>query len=107
MAGMGKFLKQAQKMQSNMMRIQEELKEKTVEATSGGGVIKVIASCDKKIKAIDIDPSILEDKDVEMLQDLIVSSVNLALEEADRVSNDELGKVTQGFNMPGMPGLGL
>lgn len=102
MAGMGKFLKQAQKMQTDMARIQEEIKNTTLEATSGGGVVKVIMRGDKKIDSIEIDSSFFEDPDPEMLQDLIVAAVNQACDEVDEYSQEKLGKITQGMQIPGL-----
>ena len=102
MTGMGKFMKQAQKMQMDMAKAQEELKLKVVEASSGGGAVKIEMSCDKKVRSIAIDPSLLEDADVEMLQDLIMTATNQALDEVDRISAAEIGKLTQGLNIPGL-----
>jgi len=101
-AGMGKFLKQAQKMQTEMANTQENLKNKTVSGTSGGGVVQVVVTCDKKIQSVKIDPSFFEEPDAEMLQDLIVAASNQALDEAEKVSSEELGKITQGLQVPGL-----
>jgi DNA-binding YbaB/EbfC family protein len=96
------LMKQAQKMQKDMARIQEELAERTVEATAGGGAIKVIASCDKKILELTIEPEAVDPDDVEMLQDMVVAAVNEALRKAEEVSTAEMGKATGGLG--GMPG---
>lgn len=106
MSGFGKLMKQAQKMQGDMMRVQEELKSKTAEGMSAGGAIKVVVSCDKKMQSIQIDKSLVTDSDIEMLQDLVVTAVNQALENADQVSAREMSRLTNGVNIPGL-NLGL
>jgi len=105
MAGLGKFLKQAQKMQEQMQKVQAELAQREVEATSGGGAVKAVAKCDGTIARIKIDPKVVDPNDVEMLEDLIVSAVANALELAKKTQNDEMSKLTAGMNLP--PGLGL
>jgi len=102
MAGLGKFLKQAQKMQEQMARVQEELAQREVEGTAGGGAVKAIAKCDGTISAIKIDPKVVDPQDVEMLEDLILGAVTNALEVAKKIQTDEMGKVTAGMNLPGM-----
>jgi len=102
MAGLGKFLKQAQKMQTEMTRVQEELKQREVEASAGGGAVKAVARCDGTIASIKIDPKVVDPKDVEMLEDLILGAVTNALETANKTQEEELGKVTAGMNLPGM-----
>jgi DNA-binding YbaB/EbfC family protein len=102
MAGLGKFLKQAQKMQAEMQRVQEELAKREVEGTSGGGAVKAIAHCDGSIASIKIDPKVVDPKDVEMLEDLVVGAVTNALQTAKKTQEEEMGKVTAGMNLPGM-----
>ncbi len=102
MAGLGKFLKQAQKMQTEMTRVQEELKQREIEASAGGGDVKAIARCDGTIASIKIDPKVVDPKDVEMLEDLILGAVTNALATAKKTQEEELGKVTAGMNLPGM-----
>jgi DNA-binding YbaB/EbfC family protein len=102
MAGLGKFLKQAQKMQAEMQRVQEELTQREVEATSGGGAVKAVAKCDGSIVSVKIDPKVVDPKDVEMLEDLILGAVSNALQTAKKTQEEELGKVTAGMNLPGM-----
>jgi hypothetical protein len=102
MAGLGKFLKQAQKMQDQMQQVQDELAKREVEATAGGGAVKAVATCDQAIKAIKIDPKVVDPNDVEMLEDLVLSAVANALELAKKTQQEELGKITAGFNLPGM-----
>ena len=102
MAGLGKFLKQAQKMQEQMQKVQEELAAREVEGTAGGGAVKAVAKCDGTIVSVKIDPKAVDPKDVEMLEDLVVGAVANALEIAKKTQSDEMGKVTAGLNLPGM-----
>ena len=105
MAGLGKFLKQAQKMQEQMQKVQGELAQREVEGTAGGGAVKAVARCDGSIVRVKLDPKVVDPTDVEMLEDLIVGAVTNVLEQAKKTQNDETGKVTAGMNLP--PGLGL
>jgi hypothetical protein len=102
MAGLGKFLKQAQKMQAEMTRVQEELAKREVEASAGGGAVKATARCDGTIVSVKIDPKVVDPKDVEMLEDLILGAVTNALQSAKKTQDEELAKVTAGMNLPGM-----
>jgi nucleoid-associated protein EbfC len=95
-------MKQAARMQQQIERVQTELAAKTVEATSGGGVVKVTAKCDGTLAAIKIDPAAVNPADASLLEDMILSAANNALAQAKEISNTEMGKVTQGFNLPGM-----
>ncbi|HEX3028515.1 MAG TPA: YbaB/EbfC family nucleoid-associated protein [Clostridia bacterium] len=100
---MANLMKQAQKMQKDMEKMQEELQDKTVEATAGGGAITVVVSGKKELKEITIKPEVVDPDDVEMLQDLILAAVNEAIRKADEMVNGEMGKITGGLG--GMPGL--
>lgn len=102
MSSIGKLMKQAARMQQQIERVQTELAAKTVEATSGGGVVKVTAKCDGTLAAIKIDPAAVNPADASLLEDMILSAANSALAQAKEISNTEMGKVTQGFNLPGM-----
>ena len=102
MAGLGKFLKQAQKMQADMQRVQEELAQREVEGTAGGGAVKATARCDGSIASIKIDPKVIDPKDVEMLEDLVLGAVTNALQTAKKTQADEMGKLTAGMNLPGL-----
>ena len=102
MSSIGKLMKQAQRMQQQMERIQSDLAAKTVEASSGGGVVKVTAKCDGSLAAIKIDPAAVNPADVTLIEDMVLSAANKALAQAKEISNTEMGKVTQGFNLPGM-----
>lgn len=102
MKNMGNMMKQMQKLQKQMAQAQEELKSKTVEATAGGGMVKVIASGEKKIIEVIIDKEVVDPEDVEMLQDLVLAATNEALKMADDMINQDMGKFTKGLNLPGM-----
>jgi DNA-binding YbaB/EbfC family protein len=102
MAGLGKFLKQAQKMQEQMQRVQDELAQREVEGTAGGGAVKAVAHCDGTIASIKIDPKVVDASDVEMLEDLVVGAVTNALEIAKKTQTEEMNKITAGMNIPGM-----
>jgi len=102
MKGMGKMLKQAQKLQSNMVKLQEEMAEKTVEATAGGGMVKVVANGKYQILSIQIEKEVVDPGDVEMLQDLIIAAVNEALEKSQEMVSSEMNKLTGGLNIPGL-----
>lgn len=102
---MQKMMKQVQKMQAELARVQEELGTKTVEGTAGGGVVTVIANGHQDIQEIKIDPDVIDPDDVEMLEDLILAAVNDALRKARELSAQEMQRVTGGLNIPGMPGL--
>lgn len=105
MPNMQQAMKQFQKMQADMARVQEELGTKSVTATAGGGVIKVEITGKLEIKTIELDPGIVSNDDLEMLQDLIIAAVNEAIKKAQDLANDEMGKVTGNLKLPGMPGL--
>ena len=94
---MQKIMQQAQQMQAKAQQVQAELELKEVEATAGGGVIKVVATGGKKIKTITISPEAVDEDDVQMLEDLVLTAVNDALNKADELSNAEMAKVTGGM----------
>lgn len=102
MGNMGNMMKQVQKMQAEMARMQEELKEKTVEATAGGGAIRVVVNGAKELKEIKIKPEVVDAEDVEMLEDLILACINEALRKSDEMAAKEMGKLTGGMNIPGL-----
>ena len=95
-------MKQAAKMQQQMEQIQAQLAARTVEATSGGGAVKVTAKCDGSLGSIKIDPQALNPADAQLLEDMILSAANQALGQAKEISNTEMGKATAGFNLPGL-----
>ena len=99
---MGDVMKQAQKLQANMLRLQEEMAGKTVEATSGGGMVKVVANGRQQVVSIQIEKEVVDPEDVEMLQDLILAAVNDALLKSQEMVSQEMSKLTGGLNIPGL-----
>jgi len=99
---MGKLMKQAARMQQQMEEVQNRLAAKTVEATSGGGAVKVVVKCDGTITSIKIDPGAINPADAQLLEDMIITAANQALNEARNISNTEMGKVTSGLSIPGL-----
>ena len=95
-------MKQAQRMQQQMEQTQAALAARTVEATSGGGAVKVTAKCDGSLASIKIDPSAVSPADVQLLEDMILTGVNQALAQAKEISTEEMGKITQGLSLPGL-----
>ena len=102
MKGMGNMMKQAQKLQSKMLRLQEELAEKTVEASAGGGMVKVVANGKQQIVSVQIEKEVADPDDVEMLQDLVLAAVNDALTRSQEMVSAEMSKLTGGLNIPGL-----
>jgi len=102
MSSMGKFIKQAARMQQQVEQIQQDLAKRTVEATSGGGAVKVVAKCDGTLASIKIDPQALNPGDAQLLEDMVLSAANQALNQAKEISTTEMGKVTAGFSLPGL-----
>ena len=102
MPNLGKLMKQAARMQQQIEQTQAQLASRTVEASSGGGAVKVVAKCDGSVASINIEPQAINPADASLLEDMILTAVNHALEEAKKVSNAEMGKATQGFSLPGM-----
>ena len=99
---LGKLMKQAAKMQQQMEQIQASLATRTVEATSGGGAVKVTAKCDGTLATIKIDPQALNPTDAQIVEDMILTAANQALAQAKDIANAEMGKATAGFSLPGM-----
>ena len=102
MKGLGKMMKQAQQLQAKMAKLQEELAEKTVETSSGGGMVKVVANGRQQLVSIQIEQEVVDPDDVEMLQDLILAAVNDALTKAQDMVSGEMSKLTGGMNIPGL-----
>lgn len=98
---MNNLMKQAQKMQQKMGKMQEELESREFEAVVGGGVVKATVTGKKELKGITIDPDAVDPDDVEMLEDLIIAAVNQALKTADETVNNEMSKLTGGLGLPG------
>jgi DNA-binding YbaB/EbfC family protein len=99
---MGDFLRQAGKLQTELKKAQDELAERTVEATAGGGMVTVVANGKQEIVSIKIDPEVVDKSDIEMLQDLIVAAVNEARGRAQELVMTEIAKITGGMNIPGL-----
>ena len=102
MKGMGKMMKQAQQLQSKMLKLQEEMASKTVETTSGGGMVKVVANGKQQVVSIEIEKEVVDPEDVEMLQDLLLAAVNDALMKSQEMVSEEMSKLTGGLNIPGL-----
>ena len=102
MSNLGKLMKQAARMQQQMEQVQAQLAARTVEATSGGGAVKVTAKCDGTISAIKIDPQALNPSDAQLLEDMLLTAANQALGQAKDIANSEMGKITAGMNLPGL-----
>src|ERR1700683_3512585 len=102
MSSIGKLMKQAARMQQQMEEVQAKLAAQTVEATSGGGAVKVVAKCDGTIASINIYPQALNPSDAQLVEDMVLTAANHALTQAKDISNTEMGKVTSGFSMPGL-----
>lgn len=101
MGNMGNMMKQAQKMQREMLKLQEEIEQRTVEASSGGGAVNVVVSGKKDVRSITIEPEVVDPDDIEMLQDLIIAAINEAIRKADEMVAQEMSKLTGGLNLPG------
>ena len=102
MKNMANMMKQAQKLQSKMMKLQEEMADKTVESASGGGMVKVVANGRQQIVSVGIEKEVVDPEDVDMLQDLILAAVNDALAKSQEMVSAEMSKLTGGMNIPGM-----
>jgi DNA-binding YbaB/EbfC family protein len=105
MPNMGNLMKQAQQFQNRMAKLQQELGQKTIEATSGGGMVTVVVNGQQEIVSIKIDPEVVDPQDIDMLQDLVLAAVNDGLSRAKKMVNDEMAKLTGGLNLPNIPGL--
>ena len=97
---MQQMLKQAQKMQANIAKLQEELEEREYSASAGGGMVSVRANGKKEILELSIKPEAVDPDDVEMLQDMVLAAVNEVLRTIEETTNNEMGKVTGGMNLP-------
>ncbi len=100
--GMGGMLKQAQKLQSKIFKLQEELAEKTVETTVGGGMVKAVANGKQQLLSIKIEPEVVDPDDVQMLEDLVVAAINDVMKKSQDMVSEEMTKLTGGFKIPGI-----
>ncbi len=98
-----KMMKQVQKMQADMAKMQEALAEEVVEASAGGGMVTVQVTGAIEIKSIKIDPAAIDPEDVEILEDMVMAATNEALRSAQELANKKLGGITAGLNIPGLP----
>jgi nucleoid-associated protein EbfC len=98
----GNMMKQAQKMQAKMAEMQEELKSETLEASAGGGMVRVVITGDMQVRELVIDPAAIDTDDIEMLQDMIVAAVNEAIRSAQELAGRRMGEITGGMNVPGL-----
>mgnify|MGYP005847559675 CR=1 FL=1 len=99
---MSKVMKQVQKMQQDLAKLQDSLKEMTVEASSGGGVVKVVCSGKQEVKSIKINPEAIDLEDIEMLEDLVLTAVNEALRKSQELQAEQMSQITGGIKVPGL-----
>ncbi|MDH7478388.1 MAG: YbaB/EbfC family nucleoid-associated protein [Syntrophomonadaceae bacterium] len=99
---MSKVMKQVQKMQQDLAKLQDSLKEMTVEASSGGGVVKVVCSGKQEVKSIKINPEAIDLEDLEMLEDLVLTAVNEALRKSQELQAEQMSQITGGIKVPGL-----
>ncbi len=102
MKNMNGMMKQAQNLQKKMLEAQEELATKTVEATAGGGMVKIVANGSQKIESIELEKEVVDPEDIDMLQDLILAATNDALKKSQDMISSEMSKLTGGMNIPGL-----
>ena len=100
--GLGNMMKQVQQMQAKMAEMQAELENAEVEASSGGGMVKVIVNGKGEVKSLTIDPEVVDKDDIEMLQDLIIAALNQAKEKASEIQQEQMAGLTGGLNIPGL-----
>lgn len=100
--GMGNLMKQAQQMQQKMMKLQEEIAQRTLDASVGGGMVTVTVNGKSEVLRIKIEPQVVDPNDVEMLEDLILAGVNEALRKAQEMMAEEMSKLTGGLKIPGL-----
>jgi len=102
MKDIGKLLKQAQQMQAKMAQVQAELAEKSVEASAGGGMVKVVMNGKHEVISVTIDPEVVDPQDIEMLEDLVAAAVTEAASRVEEMVRDEMSSITGGIPLPGM-----
>jgi len=100
--GLGNILKQAQQMHAKISQLQEEMAEKTIEVSSGGGMVNIVINGKQQVVTIRIDPEVVNREDIEMLQDLIVAAVNEAIRKSQEMMAEEMKKITGGLSIPGL-----
>jgi nucleoid-associated protein EbfC len=100
--GLGNILKQAQEMHGKISQLQEEMANKTVEASAGGGMVNIVINGKQQVLSIRIDPEVVNREDVDMLQDLICAAVNEAIRKSQEMMTEEMKKITGGLSIPGI-----
>ena len=100
--GIGNIMKQAQQMQRKMAEMQQELENKHVEASAGGGMVTATVNGKQEIIGLKIDPTAVDPEDVEMLQDLVTAAINEAIKQSQKMAQEEMAKITGGLNIPGL-----
>ncbi|MDD3800632.1 YbaB/EbfC family nucleoid-associated protein [Desulfuromonas thiophila] len=100
--GLGQMMKQAQQMQQKMARVQQELEQRELEASAGGGMVTARVNGKQQVLALTIDPSVVDPQDVEMLQDLVLVAINEAIRQSQQMVQEEMGKLTGGLSIPGL-----
>ncbi len=101
----GQIAKMAQQMQTQMAQAQQELAETTLEATAGGGAVRIVITGAQEVRSVEIDPSAIDPAEAEMLQDLVLSAVNEAIGRSKELERERMGSIAGGMGIPGMPGL--
>ena len=101
----GQIAKMAQQMQAQMAQAQQELAVTTLEATAGGGAVRIVITGAQEVRSVEIDPSAVDPDEVEMLQDLVMTAVNEAISRSKELERERMGKIAGGMGIPGMPGL--
>ena len=101
----GQIAKMAQQMQAQVAQAQQELAETTLEATAGGGAVRVVITGALEVRSVEIDPSAVDPDEVEMLQDLVMTAINEAITRSKELERERMGKIAGGMGIPGMPGL--
>ncbi len=101
----GQIAKMAQQMQTQMAQAQQELAETTLEATAGGGAVRIVITGAQEVRSVEIDPSAIDPDEAEMLQDLVLSAMNEAISRSKELERERMGSIAGGMGIPGMPGL--
>jgi DNA-binding YbaB/EbfC family protein len=100
--GLGGMLKQAQKIQAQLAKMQDEMAQKTIEASSGGGMVSVVVNGKQEVISIRIEPEVVNPGDIDMLQDLVLAAVNEGIRKSQEMVSEEMKKLTGGLNIPGL-----
>ena len=101
----GQIAKMAQQMQTQMAQAQDELRETTLEATAGGGAVRIVITGGQEVRTVEIDPSAVDPDEVDMLQDLVMTAMNDAIGKSKELERERMGRIAGSMGLPGMPGL--